>query len=33
MPGLIAEISALLREAHTGPDSRGLLRLLALAEA
>jgi hypothetical protein len=33
MPGLIAEISALLWEAHTGPGSRGLRRLLALAEA
>lgn len=33
MPGLIAEISALLSEARTGPESRGLLRLRALAEA
>ena len=33
MPGLITEISALLSQAHTGPESRGLLRLRALAEA
>jgi hypothetical protein len=33
MPNLIAEITVLLSQARTGPESRGLLRLRALAEA
>jgi hypothetical protein len=33
MPSLIAEITALLSLARTEPESRGLLRLRALAEA